>query len=220
MFIGHYAAAFAVRAVKPAIPLWQLFVAVQLVDFAWVGLVLTGVEKVRVTEGFMQASVLDLHHMPYTHSLVAAVVWAVTAGVLYAAVRRGARKWTAGVIIGMAVFSHWLTDLIVHAPDLALWFGGPKVGFGLWNSMLWSNVVEIGGLLIGAAIYLGFTRPKGVWGRLTPALLIAFMVALQVFNHLPVETLPEPPQFAIMALLGYSLLVLAASAVDRTREAT
>ncbi len=218
MFIGHYAAAFAARAVKPSLPLWQLFVAVQLVDFAWAGLVLTGVEKVRVTEGFMQASMLDLHHMPYTHSLVAAVVWAIAAGGLYAALRRGAGKWIAGLIIGMAVFSHWLADLIVHAPDLALWFGGPKVGFGLWNSMLWSNVVEIGGLLIGAAIYFAHTKPRRRAGRWAPIGLIAFMIALQVYNHLPVETLPEAPQFAIMALAGYVILVLAAWATDRTRE--
>ncbi|MCF6329340.1 MAG: hypothetical protein L3J02_06035 [Henriciella sp.] len=218
MFIGHYTTAFAARAIKPAIPLWQLFVAVQLVDFAWAGLVLVGIEKVRVTKGFMEASMLDLHHMPYTHSLVAALVWAVAAAIVYALLRRGANKWMAGLVIGLAVFSHWLADLIVHGPDLALYFGGPKVGFGLWNSMLWSNVVELGALLIGATIYLAYTRPKGIWGRISPALLIAFMVAVQLYSHIPTETPPAVPQFAITALITYSLLAVLAWAVDRTRE--
>ena len=218
MFIGHYGAALAARAVKPAIPLWQLFVAVQLVDFAWAGLVLAGIEKFDVAPGFMEASILDLHHMPYTHSLVAAVIWSIAAGVLYAALRKGASAVTAGVIIGLAVFSHWITDLIAHGPDLALWFGGPKVGLGLWNSLLWTQVVEIGLLLVGGGLYLAHTKPKGPVGRIAPWLLIGFMLALQIYNHLPVDHPPAIPQFAIMALIAFSLLAFVAWATDRTRE--
>lgn len=217
MFIGHYGAALAARAAKPAIPLWQLFVAVQLVDFAWAGLVLAGVEKLRIAPGFMEASFLDLHHMPYTHSLVAAVIWSIAAGVLYTALRRGAKAVTAGVIIGLAVFSHWITDLIVHAPDLALWFGGPKVGFGLWNSLLWSQAVEIGLLLIGGVLYLVHTKPKGPIGRIAPFVLIGFMLALQIYNHLPVDHPPAIPQFAIMGLIAYTVLAISAWLADRTR---
>ncbi|MEO1662443.1 MAG: hypothetical protein AAFR51_15750 [Pseudomonadota bacterium] len=218
MFIGHYGAALAARAAKPAIPLWQLFVAVQLVDFAWAGLVLAGIEKFNVAPGFMEASILDLHHMPYTHSLVAVVIWSLAAGALYTALRRGAKAVTAGVIIGLAVFSHWITDLIAHGPDLALWFGGPKVGLGLWNSLLWTQVVEIGLLLIGGALYLAHTTPKGRIGRVAPWALISFMLALQIFNHLPVDHPPAYPQFAIMALVAFTILSLAAWATDRTRS--
>ena len=134
MFIGHYSTAFAARAVKPAIPLWHLFVAVQLVDFAWAVLVMIGVEKVRIIPHFMEASNLDLYYMPYTHSLPGSLAWAIGAGLIYALISGGAQKWRAGLIFGAAVFSHWLLDLIVHTQDLALYFGGPKVGFGLWNS--------------------------------------------------------------------------------------
>ncbi|MDJ0922799.1 MAG: hypothetical protein QNI84_16855 [Henriciella sp.] len=218
MFIGHYSAAFAARAAKPSIPLWQLFVAVQLVDFAWAGLVLAGVEKLRITKGFMEASILDLHHMPYTHSLVAVIVWAIAAGALYGVLRKGGGKVAAGLIIGGAVFSHWLLDLIVHGPDLALYFGGPKVGLGLWNSMLWTQVVEIGGLLIGAAIYIAHTKPKGRWGVIAPIALIAFMLMLQIYNHLPLDHPPAVPFFAIQALFGYTLLAVLAWLVDRTRQ--
>ena len=42
MFIGHYGPSFACKAAKPAIPLWVLFLAVQLVDIVWSILCLTG----------------------------------------------------------------------------------------------------------------------------------------------------------------------------------
>jgi hypothetical protein len=48
MFVGHYGPSFAIKSFRPAIPLWLLFIAVQLVDVAWAVLVLLGVEKVRI----------------------------------------------------------------------------------------------------------------------------------------------------------------------------
>ena len=45
MFVGHYGPSFAIRAVRPEIPLWVLFIAAQLVDIAWATLVLAGIEK-------------------------------------------------------------------------------------------------------------------------------------------------------------------------------
>jgi hypothetical protein len=47
------------------------------------------------------------------------------------------RLWTrndfAALVVGLAVFSHWILDLVVHAPDLPLYDNTAKVGFGLWN---------------------------------------------------------------------------------------
>lgn len=219
MFIGHYSTAFAARAAKPAIPLWHLFVAVQLVDFAWAVLVMIGVEKVRIIPHFMEASNLDLYYMPYTHSLPGSLAWAIGAGLIYALISGGALKWRAGLIFGAAVFSHWLLDLIVHTQDLALYFGGPKVGFGLWNSFLWSQLLEVGLLLGGMVIYLMHTTPGGLWGRVSPWLLLAVLLGLQGFNHLPVADPPPTPQsFGVLALVGYSVLALAAMFVDMTRR--
>jgi len=42
---------------------------------------------------------------------------------------------SVALVVALAVFSHWLFDLIVHTPDLPLWSdASPKLGFGLWNS--------------------------------------------------------------------------------------
>lgn len=217
MFVGHYTAAFAAKAVKTEIPLWHLFIAVQLVDFAWAILVLLGIEKLNLTPGFMEASILDLHHMPYTHSLPATVLWALGAGLAYGLLYRKSRRAVMlGGVIAVAVASHWFLDLIAHGPDLLLYSGGPYVGFGLWNSLVWTQVVEIGGLALTGALFIWAVRPKRWQSWLAALGLIVFMAVLQIYNHLPVDHPPAIPVFAITALFAYSLLVLAAAGVDRS----
>jgi hypothetical protein len=220
MFIGHYSAAFAARAFKPAVPLWLLFVAVQLVDFIWAGLVLAGVEKVRIIPGFMEASPLDLYYMPYTHSLVGASIWALAAALLYGAIRKGAGKKMAALILGAAVLSHWFTDLLVHAPDLPLLVGEPKFGFALWRSLLWSQVAEIGLLFGGFWLYMRNTRPKGMAGRIAPWVFLLAMIAVQAISHGgKVEANAPVAPFAVSALIAYSVLAVGAWMVDRLRSA-
>ena len=34
MFVGHYGVSFAIKAAQPRLPLWLLFLAVQIVDVA------------------------------------------------------------------------------------------------------------------------------------------------------------------------------------------
>ena len=92
----------ACKAWKPVIPLWILFVAVQLVDIVWAFLVLLGIEKVRIIPGFTATNPFDLYYMPFTHSLPGAIFWSVGAAVVYRAVAP-AQKWTAAAIVGGAV---------------------------------------------------------------------------------------------------------------------
>ena len=218
MFIGHYATAFAAKAIRQKLPLWQLFVAVQLVDFAWAGLVLAGIEKVRIEPGFLEASVLNLYHMPYTHSLPGAVIWSVLAGLVLAMFWKGDGKWRAGLILGGVVFSHWLLDFIVHAPDLLLYPDGPKVGLGLWHSLFWSQLVEVGLLTSGFVLYLRSTKPKARVGQWAPYALLVFMLAVQAFSHLPASEVPTVQFFAGQALFAYAFLALLAYITDRTRS--
>jgi hypothetical protein len=51
MFIGHYGPSFAIKAIRPAIPLWLLFIAVQFVDVVWAVLVLLGIERFELFRG-------------------------------------------------------------------------------------------------------------------------------------------------------------------------
>jgi membrane-bound metal-dependent hydrolase YbcI (DUF457 family) len=132
MFVGHYGVSFAAKKSDPEIPLWVLFVAVQLLDVAWAPLVLAGIEKVRIVPGITASNPLDLYYMPYTHSLAAALVWSAAALATYSLASRR-RHAAAALIVAAAVFSHWILDLVVHRPDLPLYDDSAKVGLGLWN---------------------------------------------------------------------------------------
>jgi hypothetical protein len=201
MFIGHYGPSFACKAWKPVVPLWVLFIAVQLVDIVWAVLVLLGIEKVRIVPGITATNPFDLYYMPFTHSLPGAIFWSVGAAVVYRAVAP-AQKWTAAAIVGGAVFSHWILDLIVHRPDLALYDDAYKVGFGLWNYPAIAFVLEIALLFGGIALYLRVTEPIDAIGRYGMTVLGLFAVVLQAyvfFGPPPVSDIA----FALTALALY-----------------
>src|SRR5947207_4985850 len=88
MFVGHYSVAFAIKSDKNRIPLWVLFTAVQFLDYIWATLVLLGIEKLRVIKGFTAGSMLDSYYHPYSHSLIAAIVWSGIAAMIYKSVWR------------------------------------------------------------------------------------------------------------------------------------
>src|SRR6266700_4379738 len=115
MFVGHYSVAFAVKSERNKIPLWVLFVAVQFLDYIWATFVLLGIEKLRVIKGFTAGSMLDSYYHPYSNSLIAAVLWSGVAAIGYkpscSLVGYHYRK-SAALVVAMAVFSHWILDLV------------------------------------------------------------------------------------------------------------
>tara|TARA_R110000868_G_scaffold411318_1_gene703088 strand:- start:12188 stop:12853 length:666 start_codon:yes stop_codon:yes gene_type:complete len=217
MFIGHYAPAFVGKRVAKSVPLWVLFAAVQLVDIAWGIFIATGVEHVRIIEGFTASNSLDLYDMPWTHSLVMALVWSLGAGLVWAALARRDKK-LGGIVVGAAVFSHWLTDLIVHVPDLALYPGSDiKFGFGLWNNFPVATGLEVTLFLGSMLFYLAGTRAKGAFGRIWPFIAAALMLGLYYVGM----TLTPPEDLAVAgssAVVMYVLLCMIAGVFDFTRE--
>jgi len=180
VFVGHYGVSFAAKAWKRTVPLWVLFLAVQLVDILWSIFVILGIEKVRIVPGITATNPLDLYYMPYTHSLVAAVVWSVLAAVAYRLWSRAGGR-LAAAIIGGAVLSHWILDLLVHRPDLPLYDDAHKVGLGLWNYPALAFALEIALLFGGIALYLRATEPKDAIGRYGMLIFGAVAVALQAY---------------------------------------
>lgn len=217
MFIGHYGPAFAGVRVARSVPLWVLFLSVQIVDVAWGLLVALGIEKVRVEPGFTATSPFDLYHMPYTHSLPGAVVFAVAIGLAYAVLARRDRL-AGGVVVGLASMSHWLLDLLVHIPDLPLWPGGPKVGFGLWEYRTLAILLEAGVLLAGFWLYLTATRAKGLPGRASPWLLVLALFAAEAY-HLSAPPAGDAVTVGLSSLMVFLVFTGLAALVDVTREA-
>ena len=103
MFVGHYGVSFAFKSLEKPLPLWLLFIAVQFVDVLWAVFVPMGIEKVRITPGITASNPFDLYYMPYSHSLVAALLWSGAAFVGYKLTR--SRAAYAAFLLAAAVFS-------------------------------------------------------------------------------------------------------------------
>lgn len=216
MFVGHYGVAFIAKAKAKEIPLWQLFVAVQLVDIAWSILVLFGVEKARIIPGITKSLPLDLYYMPYTHSLVAAVVWSAAAFIVYRVLRpSGAR--TAALVLAVAVLSHWLLDLLVHRPDLPLWDDTSKVGFGLWNYPLPAFLLEGALLVAGLLLYLRSSVAVSPAAKYSGWGFAAVLLITQAFVVI-VQPLPSTTFAALLFLGSYVGLSATAYRVELTRQ--
>jgi len=217
MFVGHYSVAFAVRTEQNKIPLWVLFVAVQFLDYIWATLVLLGIEKLRVIKGFTAGSMLDSYFHPYSHSLIAAVLWSGLAALCYKPLCRwlgyGYTK-SAALVVGAAVFSHWILDLIAHPRDLPVYDNTAKVGFGLWNYRDPEFAVEIALLALGIALYLA----RNVMRAVRNGAVIAFGIALVVIQigdtYVPRAPLSDKATAAGVWIF-YTLFVLIALLVER-----
>ena len=179
MFVGHYGVSFVAKRADNTIPLWVLFIAVQLLDVFWSGFVLLGFEQVRIVPGFTASNPLDLYYMPYTHSLVGALFWSVAAHVVYKAVRRSGASNRAAALVALAVFSHWFLDLIVHRPDLPLYDDTLKMGLGLWNYRVPAFLLEVAILFGGMLLYLRSTTATTRFGRWGFPVFGVLMLAIQ-----------------------------------------
>jgi hypothetical protein len=218
MFVGHYSVAFAARSEKNRIPLWVLFVAVQFLDYIWATLVLLGIEKLRVIKGFTAGSMLDSYFHPYSHSLVAAILWSTVAAIGYKPLCGWLGylyKKSAAFVVGAAVFSHWILDLIAHPRDLAIYDNTWKVGFGLWNHRDREFALEIGLLGVGIILYL----TRNVMPAIRRGAVIAFGVVLVVIQigdtYVPRNPLTDKAT-AIGVWVFYTLFVLVAFFIERT----
>jgi hypothetical protein len=210
LFTGHYSVSFAGRATEKRIPLWLLFIAVQFIDVLWSIFVLLGIEKVRIVPGITASNALDLYYMPYTHSLLGVLCWSALAYVVCQMVT-GLRGKRTGLILAVAVFSHWILDLIVHRPDLALYDSVGKMGFGLWNYHGAAFALEMAVLLGGATMLYRTAMHRA---RLVG--FVIFLAALQVFGTFFFPPPPSDHAAATMALISYVVLALVAWWVERS----
>ena len=204
MFVGHYGPSFAAKKTEPSVPLWVLFIAVQFLDILWAPLVLLRIEKVRIVRHFTASNALDLYYMPYTHGLLTALFWSLFAGVLYYFVVRSSPR-QAGVVVGLAVFSHWVLDFIVHVPDLPLYGNAAKVGLGLWNTPALAYPLESAVLLGGMWLCLRRrqARTSQAWT------LGGLLLVIQAYNTFLAPPPTSDRVFAVTALVAYAVFAVA-----------
>ena len=167
MFVGHYAAAFALKGKEPK----------------------------------------------------ASIVWGLLFyGVYYFVIaRKKEHRKSISLVMAIAVLSHWFIDLIVHAPDLPIVYGEPKLGFGLWNYKDWAFIVEALVLLLGWMYYMRKTQAKKTWGKYVAILFVAFLLFVNYVNFYMLPTSEDLVGLTVSALFSFFLLALLAHFMDRGR---
>jgi membrane-bound metal-dependent hydrolase YbcI (DUF457 family) len=177
---------------------------------------LAGLEHARSTPGITAFSSLDGYDVAISHSLATTILWSVLAGIAYFWWRRDRR---GSMVVGAAVFSHWVLDAVSHRPELPLAPGvNQYIGLGLWNTITMTLLIE-GALWLGCiAIYVRATRPTSRGGTLGLVPLIG--VPTVGWIRSPFMTLPEGEFMAsvLIALLAvWGGLCVLATWVDRQR---
>lgn len=176
MYVGHFAAGLAIKARQPRAPTWALLVGVGLLDILFAPFVLAGIERAAVTPSISPGFSLDF--IDWSHSLAMSLVWSVLFACVFTRYGRGVM-----LAVGVAVFSHFLLDVPMHPPDLALWpYSGAHIGFGLWRiapNGWW--FVELGVILALWTYYWRAARRDPSFGR-RPFTTVAVLVFLHVFN--------------------------------------
>jgi len=201
VYIGHLAVAFAAKRVAPKTSLGTLIAASQMVDLIWPILVLTGLEVVVIDPGNTVVTPLYFKKYPYSHSLVAVVGWASLFALAYWIFTR---YRPGAVIVWVVVMSHWVLDVISHRPDLPLYPGGEKLlGFGLWNSLMATLLLEGGMFVAGVVIYMKATSARDRTGKFALWALIIFLIMTYFVNVFG----PPPPQGSERVVILTSLLL-------------
>ena len=213
MFVGHYAAALAAKAAEPRAPLWALVGGCQLLDLGWSGLVMAGIEKVRIDPA-LPGSNLDLYYMPFTHGLPAALAWSAGAAVI---ARMAKLPWAASAMIGASVFSHWLLDFLVHRPDLELLPHGQKVGLALWNYPLPEMALELGLVGVAGAALVASRKDQGrsAWPILAFMAVLTAVQMIASFLSQVGNGGGDASSFGLQALAVYLAVIAVAWLVDR-----
>jgi hypothetical protein len=167
MYPGHFAAGLALKVSEPRASTLGIMIGVGLLDLIFAVGVGFGVEG-----GTLQHLIT-----PWSHSLLMAALWSVCYGLAF---------WRAGVriciVMGAAVFSHWLLDLVSHHPDMQLWpYSAIELGYGpLFGGL--GGWLELVICVLGLVLYIGWARRLDNRERRWPvtAFMMAAMYAAEV----------------------------------------
>lgn len=214
MFIGHFAVGFGAKKFAPQVSLGILFLACQLADIIWPNLVLLGIETLKIEPGVTVMTPLNFVHYPYSHSLVALILWSGIFAGSYLLISRAGTK--AATVIAVLVLSHWVLDVLTHRPDVPITLSDSSaIGIGLWNFPGVAIPLELFLFGLGVAFYIRGTKPLNRKGSIGFWALVLFMLAVYAANLLG----PPPPSTTAVAWSAQSLWLLVAWGfwVDRNR---
>lgn len=139
--INHAATALVIKKKFPDASMIWLLISVQFIELLWVAFNFLGIERTTTDSIVESVSNIHLVHMPYSHSVLIAIVLALVAWV---SISKGLKKPTLGLAVGIGILSHIVLDLITHSADIALlpFDGSTKCGLGLYSIPIMGLVVE------------------------------------------------------------------------------
>jgi len=201
---GHLGAGLAIGRAERGLNVGAFVAAALLLDLVLWILVLVGLESVSIPPDF-ETTRQGSYVFPYSHGLGASLAWtALAAGIAFALFPVAKqRRSRAALLVGAAVFSHWLLDVLVHVPELPLLGkGSVKAGLGLWRHLPFALVVE--GLV--AVLGLAWFLSGAPWSRARKAGLTALGLLVLGLTTFGMTIAPPPPSAEAMA--GSSLVTL------------
>jgi FtsH-binding integral membrane protein len=216
MFIGHYGVALGVKKINNALSLGTLFLAAQFIDLLWPVFLLIGIEKVKVEPGNTAFTPLNFVSYPFSHSLFFVLIWAILFGLVYFFIKKNLKN---SILLGGLVLSHWFLDLIVHQPDLQILpWDKFRVGFGLWNSVILTVIIEGLIFIVGSYLFITSTKALNKKGSLGLWMLLIFLAVIYIIN---IFSSPPPSESAI-GIVGLSMWLIVAWGywVDKNRVRT
>jgi hypothetical protein len=166
--LAHASIGLIAKTIVPQAPLGALLTATQVPDLLCLGFMAAGIEHGAVTQ-------LDLDHgleylsapsIPWSHGLFMCMVWSVVIAAIALLLWRDRRT---SIVIGLAVFSHWVLDFIVYL-NIPIFFDNSQlIGLGLITSvpgLIAGILLEVVLIAGGIAVYLVTRKRMTVqaWG--------------------------------------------------------
>ncbi len=203
MLVGHLGIGMIGKRLEPKISLGTWITAALLADLICFPLLIAGVEHFRA-----------VGDIPYSHSLLMVAIWAALLAAAYFARRRYPR---GAILLFAAVLSHWVLDVISHKPDMRLAPGSETaLGWGLWNSIPATLLVEGGFWLAAIILYVRATRPSGRAGMYAFWIGIA-LLTLAWYGNIKRGMDPDPVRAGMNGLVFFSLMIAWAYWMNRLR---
>lgn len=214
MFIGHFGVGLAAKKIDNKPSLGTLFFASQFIDLLWPIFLLIGLEQVKVDPGNTAFTPLNFIYYPFSHSFLSVFIWSLLFGLIYFLFKKNIKS---SILLGGLVMSHWILDLITHRPDLPLLpWNDFKVGFGLWNSIVLTMIIEGLIFLTGSYLYFKTTRAENKKGNIGLWSLLIFLCIIYLLNVFA----SPPPSEEPIAIVGLSqwLLIAWGYWIDKNRR--
>jgi hypothetical protein len=158
-----------------------------------------------------------LFTFPYSHGLLALLLWAGIAGFLISRAYVSDRS-RMFLVIFLVVLSHFVLDGIVHVAGLPIdGENSPKLGLGLWNHMPLELSIETVMAIIGVVMYLRLSGSSApAFGRYGMAVFVVFVTAM-TWTQLFATTAPKPEAMIVGWIVVPVAFSLIAYALDRRR---